>query len=235
MNESIWTVPFPFDRCAPHKSWQTCDQRSFHCSSMEVSLDHLVLQSFSTLFSRCPDANSSQRDCESGPWDEVCNETKLGGTHVLKQEYVDAMWNSFSAIVLFATVSLKSGVSMRAAAILAQSHCGSNTTFVAEGRRVVSVCLCCVCCFFCHQVAFSAISLVPFVGCSCGKEGFADSTSSGPIDEKLPSVAKEDKEEEKEPQRIARANFDLLIARGERRCTDVGLNNGRGGGGVSSL
>ena len=38
---------------------------------------------------------------------------------------------------------------------------------------------------------------------SCGKEGFADSTSSGPIDEKLPSVAKEDEEEE-EPQRIAR-------------------------------
>ena len=73
---------------------------------------------------------------------------------------------------------------------------------------------------------------MPFVACSCGKEGFADSTSSDPIDEKLPSVAKEDEEE---PQRIARVNFDLLIARGERRCTDVGLNNGRGGGGVYSL
>ena len=82
------------------------------------------------------DAYRSQRDCESGPWHEVCKETKLGGTHVLKQEYVDAMWNRFSAIVLFATVSLKSRVSMRAAAILAQSYCVSNTTFVAEGRRV---------------------------------------------------------------------------------------------------
>ena len=59
------------------------------------------------------DANSFQRDCESGPWDEVCKETKLGGTHVLKQEYVDAMWNRFSATVLFATVSLKSRVTMR--------------------------------------------------------------------------------------------------------------------------
>ena len=152
----------------------------------------------------------------------------------MKQEYVDAVWKRFSAIALFATVSLKSRVSMRAAAILAQNHCGSNTTFVAEGRRVVSVCRCWVCCFFCHEVACSAISFVICNLKAAGKREFADSTSSGPIDEKLPSVAKEDAEEE-EPQRIARANLDLLIARGERRCKDVGLNNGRGGGGVYSL
>ena len=46
----------------------------------------------------------------------------------------------------------------------------------------------------------------------------------------MPSAAKEDEEEE--PETTARAKLDLLIARGERRCTDVGLNNGRGGGGV---
>ena len=59
---------------------------------------------------------------------------------------------------------------------------------------------------------------------------FANSTSSDPIDEKLPSALKEDEEEK--PETTARTNLDLLIARGERRLTDVGLNDGRGGGGV---
>ena len=88
-----------------------------HYNSMEVSLslmrlfdidppprlmvdphfvhDHLVLQSFSTLFSRCPTHTVLSAIAKVGLGMKSVRRHKLGGTHVLKQEYVDALWKGF--------------------------------------------------------------------------------------------------------------------------------------------